>query len=132
MIFPDNPAVGEAIANHADGIPSGSLPRNYEKLSQLTPSEAFNASGQSARGEIHSMGLVWGSFWYEARIRAKSQIGNRGVRALDRTFSAHLLALAGDDDFISACKKVVTLARSIDGGVVQPLLANECARRGLQ
>ncbi len=131
IMFPKNTAIGESLVNNVDGFLEGTLRRNYSKLGALLPQEVYSSpAGTVVDGEIHILGRIWGSIWYEARLAANSQIGARGVRSIDKVFSAHLAALTGDDDFLSACQKSIALANSTDGGLVAAILTAECARRG--
>ena len=134
ILFPDSPVVGEAIFNANTGLVEFGLSRNYDSLTSLTPATAYAKPGTqgqaSYNGEIHILGRIWGSYWYESRKLAKAQIGARGVRAIDKVFGSHLLALTGDDDFKTACQKVGVLAGNIDGGAVQKILTDGCTQRG--
>lgn len=131
ILFPEHPSIGESLVNSSAGLVEFGMSRNYSQLRDLTAQQAYEApSNNTFDGEIHGMGRIWGSIWYESRLTAQKQFKNRGVRSIDRLFTAHLAVLTGDDDFQTACEKTRILARTIDGGLVQNIFSGECQRRG--
>ncbi len=83
-------------------------------LSGLRSAEAFKASGKTAlsmfairKGEIHDMGEVYASIWYEVWIKAK-QAGKE--RDVETVFTDHMTALNDSSTFVSAFNVISSMA----------------------
>ncbi len=81
-------------------------------------------------GEIHLMGRVYASVWWEIRKKA-ALVGASEAKNIDKLFSEHLLTLASTDSFADALVKIKTLDTQLFAGKYSMDFQNEFARRGI-
>jgi hypothetical protein len=116
ILFESSPALGEHLFNNVNGFSECGVPRNAILNANLTTDDLYGSCtlvnlGQYT-GEIHVMGRVWASIWYQLKKGAKAVSAADGVD-LDRLFNEHLKVLTGGDDFVTAYNKI----RSIDSAL---------------
>jgi len=130
IIFPQNTAVLETFGNSVDGISECGITRTVSKNSGLTLQGAYDSCGNSARGEIHLMGRVYASIWWE--VRRQAALVNLGdIKTLDTMFTEHLKLISSTDDFSSMLTKIKAIDASLFNSKFSALFEIEFARRGI-
>lgn len=125
-MFPSGPAIGELAANRLKGLRvCNVVDRDLSGAAGLTKALSYSAC-TARRGDVHVMGNLYASVFWEVRKRmVNDQI------AVDRLYLEHLTQLNGDDTFVTAKAKLLSLG----SGVLTPALrlefAAEFQRRGI-
>lgn len=130
ILFPSNTALGEALVNRVNGFDECGVTRKIDSNNNLTASQSFAACGSNLMGEIHLMGRVYASVWWEIRKKA-ALVGASEAKNIDKLFSEHLLTLASTDSFADALVKIKTLDTQLFAGKYSMDFQNEFARRGI-
>lgn len=130
ILFPSNTALGEALVNKFNGFDECGVPRKIDSNVNLTTAQAFNACGSVLLGEVHLMGRVYASVWWEVRKKAALRDASE-VKDVDKLFSEHLLTSAASDSFVDALTKIKTLDSQLFAGKYSLDFQNEFARRGI-
>jgi hypothetical protein len=127
IIFPDRGGVvGEAVTNTLSGLTECGITRTVANNKNTTAQQAYDACGSQTRGEVHLMGRVYASIWWE--IRNKS--GNDPAE-VDKLFSDHLSALTGSDTFSTALGKIKASDAALFNSKYSQQFTDEFARRGI-
>ena len=129
LVFSDRTALGEGITNTMEGLDTcGS--RDVNRNRDLTAAAAYTDTAPCGAGvgEIHSVGRVYASIWWELRRGAGD---DAGAREIERLFTQHLPTIAADDDFVSARAKILAVDQALFAGRHQAAITAEFARRGL-
>ena len=135
LLFSDQTQIGEFVVNKLEGIgscASTSPLRDPQANKSLTASKAFNSCEKdlNGKGEIHVMGILYNSIWWE--IYNHPDVNKKEIVIL---FSEHLPLLTYKDNFETAGRKIVNLARQLYRGNKGQNYANiirqEFTRRGL-
>ena len=104
IMFPDRPpTLGLYFANSLSGF------RNIEQAKSRTADYYFNLSS-GTKGEIHDMGEVYASIWYQVWKKAKEHGEERDI---ERLFSDHLAFLTVNDTFTTMYASIKTLAQQL-------------------
>lgn len=116
FVFPDtvNASVGETTVNNLAGLPAcvvnGQITRtrNMSANSAMTANEAFNNCGGNGQtnGEVHDMGTLYASLWFEIWRNAPQARRNQ----IERVFNEHLRQLQPNHNF----RNGLEIARTID------------------
>lgn len=130
LLFPTSTALGESLVNRVNGFDECGVTRKIDSNLNLTSTQAFAACGANLMGEVHLMGRVYASAWWEVRKKAAA-VSADDVKAIDKLFSEHLLVLASTDSFTDALNKIKTLDTQLFGGKYSLNFQNEFARRGI-
>ncbi|MCB0386982.1 MAG: hypothetical protein KDD43_16430, partial [Bdellovibrionales bacterium] len=84
IMFPDDPGMGEYWSNSLDGVKSCTQSRNLKYMSAITATDANQAcSGQA--GEVHALGSVYASIWWDVRKKAEENRPGSG-REIDTLY----------------------------------------------
>jgi hypothetical protein len=133
IVFPSNTALGEALVNKVDGFDECGVIRKIDSNVNLTAADAFTkcrAIDPGLDGEVHLMGRVYASVWWEVRKRAAARSADE-AKSLDTLFSEHLLVLAASDTFRDALTKIRTIDSQLFANKFSADFENEFARRGI-
>ena len=143
MLFPNVPIgffVGdfinrEALEERGESIQSPSFDssrgcrilRDHRANKNLTSEEAFNCD---TVGEIHNMGALYASIWWE--IYDREDTSKRDIATL---FTEHLPLISNDDTFRTVASKIINKARELFDGPKGEhyacIISQEFTRRGL-
>lgn len=115
LLFPNNPRTGRYFANSNNGL------RAVDSIKTSNRSATYYYNLR--RGEVHDMGNVYASIWYEAWVKLKAMGEERKVEEL---FSEHLATLGGNDTFTTALMSIETLIDQI--GFQNPAAAKQVFR----
>ena len=136
ILFPNNPSVGEMLVNNLNGItgcfPNSGPLRSPKTNRNATASQIFNSCQASfgGKGEIHVMGILYNSIWWEIYNHAETQ-----PEDILKLFTEHLPLLHYDDHFETAGVKIMNLAKQIfegsKGSGYADIIREEFSRRGL-
>ena len=102
MMFPENGVMGEYFVNNMNGLRAP----DQVKPDNRTAAYFFNLRG----GEIHDMGNVYASIWYEVWNQARGEKLDKEVETL---FIEHLSGLNTNDTFTSALEVVESIAAQV-------------------
>lgn len=130
ILFPTNTALGEALVNKVNGFDECGITRKIDSNLNLTSTQAYNACGANLLGEVHLMGRVYASVWWEVRKKAALRSADE-AKAIDKLFNEHLLVIAVADSFVDALTKIKTLDTQLFAGKYSLDFQNEFARRGI-
>ncbi len=128
IMFPSNTALGEALVNDVNGFDECLVLRRIDSNANLTAEQAYRACGNNALGEVHLMGRVYASIWWEVRKKAAVMSAN-DARSIDRLFSEHLMVLAASDSFGDALTKIKALDVTLFNGKYSASFQNEFDKR---
>src|SRR5262249_53315359 len=73
IIFPDDTAIGSTVVNATGGLVECGFPSSIDANANLTAIQAYNVNSGagvcpvSVKGEIHVLGRVYASVWWEVR-----------------------------------------------------------------
>jgi hypothetical protein len=124
--FLSKPALGDGLKNDPKGLSVCGLARNPASNRQLTISAASQrCSGRGSTSQIHALGLVYASIWFEAREKAQNKYD------FEKFFLKHLSLIRGDDDFLTLKSKILTLDTNEFSGYFGSIMNDEFTRRGL-
>ncbi len=131
LIFPDRPGLGEAWINKATGIGFCNIARNLTLNKTLSASSAYSAcASQSAAGEVHIMGTLYASIWWN--IRTNAELTKSGSsKDIDTLFMQHLNLLTADDDFKTVQAKILSVDDRLFAGSHKNTIMAEFIARGL-
>ncbi len=130
ILFPSNTALGESLVNKFDGFDECGVTRKIDSNANLTATQAYNACGGTLEGEVHLMGRVYASVWWEVRKKAALRSAS-GIKDIDKLFNEHLLTASVSDSFVDALTKIQTLDSQLFAGKYSSDFQNEFARRGI-
>ncbi|MCB0365042.1 MAG: hypothetical protein H6624_11770 [Bdellovibrionaceae bacterium] len=131
IMFPDDPGLGEFWSNSLDGVKSCSQSRNLKFMSTITATNAHQAcSSSNQAGEVHALGSLYASIWWEVRKRAEEDRPGSG-REVDTLYMEHLSKLRGDDDFLSALNKIEQIDAEKFSSRYSSLFRSEYSKREL-
>lgn len=117
ILFSNNPAVGELLANNTKGItgcfPNDGPPRDPKPNKTATASQIFNSCQASfgGKGEIHVMGILYNSIWWEVYNHTETQ-----QEDILKLFTEHLPLLHYDDNFETVGGKIINLTKQVFEG----------------
>lgn len=129
MTFPEDPSFANGWAwnpnGHTTCAPTQS--RNVESFLSLTAQQAFDLCGVSSEaGEIYVMGTLYASIFWNMRKLSPGKEAD-----IDRLYMLHLAQLNGDDTFVTAKAKLLSISQAQFQGQLTNLINQEFARRGL-
>ena len=130
VMFPRQTALGETWSNNIDGVNVCGISRNVANNKQLTAESAFGACSDGAEdkeGEVHNLGSVYASIWWEVR----TQVGDSESANIDRLYTNHLPLLNGQDDFSTAFSKIQSLDQKLFAGKYSSLFSSQFNQRGI-
>ncbi len=130
ILFPSNTALGESLVNKVTGFDECGVTRRIDGNINLTASQAYNVCGNILLGEVHLMGRVYASVWWEVRKKAALRSAAE-IKDIDKLFSEHLLTSAATDSFVDALTKIKALDTQLFAGKYSLDFQNEFARRGI-
>ena len=137
ILFPNSTVVGEMFQNSTQGIsgcfPSGGLSRGASDpiTKNANTEQVFNnCSNHNGPGEIHLMGILYNSIWWEVYRHKDTEESD-----ILKLFTEHLPILHFGDDFETAGSRIMSLARQLFDASKADKYANiiqsEFERRGL-
>jgi hypothetical protein len=127
IMFPDRGSpIGESYVNSINGFSECGLIRTVSGNKNTTLQQAYDACGSQTRGEVHLMGRVYASVWWEVRNKTGSN-----PKEVDQLFTEHLKALSGSDTFTSALTKIKATDQALFNSKYSQAFTDEFARRGL-
>lgn len=128
-IFPELPAVGEAIARDSNGIKICQLHRNPLTVQLMSAPAAYGAcEKQGQKGEVYSMGAYYASLWYAVNQKA-SEVSPEREQQLQRLYVKSLSLVSGNDTFESFHQKLKQIDDAEFQGSLMPLFNQEIALR---
>lgn len=130
IMFPTQPSFGETWTNKLEGLSHCGIPRDLSRNSNLTADEAYNACEKlepKSLGEVHAMGSVYASVWWEVR----KSVGLAGAPHIDTLYMEHLALLDGKDDFNSALSKIKSVDTRLFGSRYYKEFVNQFRSRGI-
>jgi hypothetical protein len=131
LMFPDRLGLGEAWINNASGIGYCGVNRNLSLNQKLSADQAYAAcAAQSANGEVHVMGSLYASIWWNIRSNAES-LKSGSSQEIDSLFIQHLALLTADDDFKSVQAKIQSVDNRLFAGAHKAAITAEFVARGL-
>jgi hypothetical protein len=125
IMFPGDTALGETLVNATGGFIECGLPRDIALNVNLTATQAFNACGGGVNGEIHVLGRVYASIWWQLRIGASK------AADIETLFTEHLRGLAASDTYETAGGKIIALDNALFAGAHATAIRAEFIRRGI-
>ena len=137
ILFPSSTAVGEMFQNNTQGI-TGCFPNNGLSRSATDPAtknanaEQFfnNCANHEGPGEIHVMGILYNSLWWEIYKHAETEESD-----ILKLFTEHLPILHFDDTFETAGVRIINLAKQLfedpKASQYANIIQDELERRGL-
>jgi len=134
ILFPSSPAMGDGMVDTIEGITICGIPRNAELNAHpetyLTFPDAFVAcNNPDFYGQIHALGAVYASVWWNVRD-AQSTITDK--ENVERLFLEHLKLLDSTSDFCSTIEDVYQAASILSlGTALAQAFENEITNRGL-
>lgn len=131
ILFPDSTEMLETIVDDPSGMRECGVNRAMENNSSFTAAQSYNACTNPYQGEVHLMGRVYASIWWEVRKAAHSADSARGAQEVDRLFTNHLPALEGRDDFITVYDKIIATDQALFAGKYSSSFTSEFAKRGI-
>lgn len=131
MLFPDSTSMLESFINDANGLSECGISRSVDANASLTSQAAYDACSSNYKGEVHLMGRVYASAWWEVRKKAEAANPGQGARDIDTLFTNHLPALSGQDDFFSALAKILATEQALFRGRYASLFRAEFSQRGV-
>ncbi len=102
ILFPENSVIGEYFMNATTGLRAAAS----IKARNLTAQDLFDLNG----GEIHDMGEVYASIWWEVWSPAKAGGSEKKIEVI---FTNHLAGLGTNDTFTTALDVITTMAQQI-------------------
>ena len=131
MMFPDNPGLGEFWTNTLDGVKSCSQSRNLKFMADISAENAHQTcAGAGLEGEIHSLGSLYASIWWEVRKQAETERAGSG-REIDTLYMEHLARIVGSDDFLTVLNKIEQIDAERFSSRYTPKFRSEYEKRGL-
>lgn len=126
MFLGGKTVIGDGWKNDPAGLSLCLTSRDPASQSALTASTAYGrCTSRAASGEIHVMGLVYASIWWEVRKSISNQSD------FDKFFLRHLSQISGSDTFTTIKTKILNLDASEFASSYSALMTAEFARRGL-
>jgi hypothetical protein len=126
IIFPEGGApLGESQMNSVQGLVECGLLRGIAANKNTTAQQAYNACSGS-KGEVHLMGRVYASVWWEVRRHSTS-----AAREVDQLFTEHLRSLQRSDTFQTALIKIKALDKALFQSKYSADFTEEFSRRGI-
>lgn len=117
--------IGEGWKNDISGLRTCGLSRDPAAQSKLTRSQAHQAcSSRGSSGNITTMGLLYASIWWEARLKASDTLD------FDKLFVRHLTEIRSDDTIATLKTKILSLDSSAFASRHSSNLNAEFTRRG--
>lgn len=127
IIFPQNGGVvGETLMNRVTGLNECGLSRTIGNNKYTTAIQAFKACRKGYYGEVHLLGRVYASIWWEVR----NKTGNN-PKEIDILFQEHLKTLQESDTFVTALDKIIATDAALYHSKYGQDFISEFARRGL-
>ncbi len=135
ILFPDNPQIGELITNNLKGITAcGSgeeFSRNPTKNKTLTADAVYDNCQDDGSGEIHLMGVLYSSIWWE--IYNHTDVLKEDIVKL---FTEHLPLITYSDNFETLGVKINHLNQQMfsseKSSKYSDIIKQEFERRGLE
>lgn len=126
ILFPDSGApLGESVVNTTKGLVECGLSRSLGANKSTTAQQAYNAC-TSTKGEVHLMGRVYASVWWEIRNKSTSN-----PTEIDQLFTEHLKTLQNRDTFVTALDKIRSVDQALFKSKYTADFVDEFARRGI-
>lgn len=126
ILFPEGGApLGESVVNSVSGITECGLSRAVSANKNTTAQKAYDACS-STKGEVHLMGRVYASVWWEVRNKSTSN-----PKEVDQLFTEHLKSLQNSDNFETALTKIKTLDKALFKSKYSADFTDEFGRRGI-
>lgn len=126
VLFNEGGPQMETIVNDVNGISECGITRNIRANKDLAATRAYSACAPNAPGEIHLMGRIYASIWWEVR----SKPGNQ-PQEVDTLFTEHLALLSGMDSFDTAIYKIKVLDRNFFNSKYSKDFDAELIRHGM-
>ena len=117
ILFSNNPSIGDLLANNTRGItgcfPGDGPSRNPVLNKNATSSQIFDScqAGFGGKGEIHVMGILYNSIWWEVYSHTETQ-----QEDILKLFTEHLPLLHYDDNFETVGGKIINLTKQVFEG----------------
>ena len=131
LLFPDSTEMLETIVNNPIGLRECNVTRSISLNRNLTSAQSYNACAAPYKGEVHLMGRVYASIWWEVRKKADAANPDKGAQEVDKLFTSHLPALEGRDDFITVYDKIIATDKALFSGKYSDFFTSEFNRRGI-
>lgn len=132
LMFPDQPILGEAWANHINGSKICDLPRSAQNWKNHSAREAYDLCKNRGRnGEVHAMGALYASIWWEVREAVGGE-GSLAAKNIDRIYMEHLKRIEGKDNFQTILAKIEQVDGQLFQGQYSSYFRSEFSRRGLE
>lgn len=128
--FPDAPSISNAWSKNIEGQDVCGVPRSMTDAKSLLAPSAFEKCGDDLTGQVHLLGLLYASIWWEVRNQIV-ELKTGEVPYVDRLFFAHLKELRGHHNFTDALKIILSLDQNLYKGRFSHLFTTEFRRRGL-
>lgn len=126
IIFPENGAIlGESAVNSVQGLTECGLSRSLAANKNTTAQQAYSACSSNL-GEVHLMGRVYASVWWEIRNKSTSN-----PREVDQLFTEHLKSLQNSDTFETALTKIKSIDKALFRSKYSADFTDEFGRRGI-
>lgn len=126
VMNPQRSKIGDGFTANGTAQVFPGAQRDLTSMSTATAPTLFANSA----GDVHSMGLLYTSLWFEAR-RAASTVQGLSLSDFDRMFLEHLTLLNGSDTFATALDKARSVDQRLFAGRYSSYLTAEQTRRGL-
>lgn len=130
IMFPTQTAFGETLQNSVNGISECRLSRAVDASKNLSSQDAFKACGSQGLGEIHLLGRIYASIWWEVR-KAVAGSNITEQKNIDKLFSQHLTLFAATDDFVDAFNHIRATDSTFFAGKYSESFKNEFIKRGI-
>lgn len=131
MVFPQKTAMLETLLNDSGGLSECGVTREVNANASLKASDAYEACAAPHKGEVHILGRVYASAWWELRKAAEAQNPGAGAKDIDTLFTNHLSSLEGRDDFSTALAKVKASEKALFNGRYASLIHLEFGKKGI-
>jgi len=133
IMFDSDPALGQHITNTINGLASCGISRNSVLNSAITADTVLGACGNNGfdvrfNGEVHVVGSLYASIWFELRKRAKL-VNAAEVVLLDKLFNEHLKIIRGNDTFSTIYDKIIAIDTSLFASRFATSITAEFRRR---
>lgn len=126
IVFPQNGVpVGEVIVNSINGFSECGITRTVGGNKNTTAQQAYDAC-TSQKGEVHLMGRIYASVWWEVRSKTTSVASE-----VDSLFTEHLKGLQASDTFETALGKIKATDQALFNSKYSKDFTDEFARRGI-
>lgn len=129
-LFPDAPSISNAWSKKLEGQDLCGFPRSMLDARTLLASTSYEKCGGDFSGQVHLMGLLYASMWWEVRAQV-DELGTGEAPYIDRLFLAHLKELKGHHNFTDALQIILAIDQKLHRGRFSYFFSTEFRRRGL-